>query len=161
MTPQEHFNLIGSKIGLHRPDCVRIGLMFENNRKKKPGIHFEIIPMIDVMMILVIFLAIMAFLPGIHNAIPTTLPKGASVSEVDNRDILITRTAEELAVNDQTVASPSELIALVQQEQGGDETRRVVIAAEETLPYEEVVQLLSALQAAGIRNVALATSAQE
>lgn len=135
--------------------------MFENNRKKKPGIHFEIIPMIDVMMILVIFLAIMAFLPGIHNAIPTTLPKGASVSEVDNRDILITRTAEELAVNNQTVASPSELIALVQQEQGGDQTRRVVIAAEETLPYEEVVQLLSALQAAGIRNVALATSAQE
>lgn len=135
--------------------------MFENNRKKKPGIHFEIIPMIDVMMILVIFLAIMAFLPGIHNAIPTTLPKGASVSEVDNRDILITRTAEELAVNNEPVSSPSELIARVQQEQEGDETRRVVIAAEETLPYEEVVQLLSALQAAGIRNVALATSDQE
>lgn len=135
--------------------------MFENNRKKKPGIHFEIIPMIDVMMILVIFLAIMAFLPGIHNAIPTTLPKGASVSEVDNRDILITRTAEELAVNNEPVSSPSELIARVQQEQEGDDTRRVVIAAEETLPYEEVVQLLSALQAAGIRNVALATSDQE
>lgn len=135
--------------------------MFENNRKKKSGIHFEIIPMIDVMMILVIFLAIMAFLPGIHNAIPTTLPKGASVSEVDNRDILITRTAEELAVNNEPVSSPSELIARVQQEQEGDETRRVVIAAEETLPYEEVVQLLSALQAAGIRNVALATSDQE
>ncbi len=135
--------------------------MFENNRKKKPGIHFEIIPMIDVMMILVIFLAIMAFLPGIHNAIPTTLPKGASVSEVDNRDILITRTAEELAVNNEPVSSPSELIARVQQAQEGDDTRRVVIAAEETLPYEEVVQLLSALQAAGIRNVALATSDQE
>ena len=135
--------------------------MFENNRKKKPGIHFEIIPMIDVMMILVIFLAIMAFLPGIHNAIPTTLPKGASVSEVDNRDILITRTAEELAVNNEPVSSPSELIARVQQEQEGDDTRRVVIAAEETLPYEEVVQLLSAPQAAGIRNVALATSDQE
>lgn len=135
--------------------------MFENNRKKKPGVHFEVIPMIDIMMILVIFLAIMAFLPGIHNAIPTTLPKGASVSEVDNRDILITRTSEELAVNNQPVASPSELIARVQQEQGGDDTRRVVIAAEETLPYEDVVQLLSALQAAGIRNVALATSDQE
>lgn len=135
--------------------------MFENNRKKKPNIHFEIIPMIDVMMILVIFLAIMAFMPGIHNAIPTTLPKGASVSPVDNRDILITRTANELTVNNQAVASPSELIARVQQEQGGDETRRVVIAAEETLPYEDVVQLLSALQAAGIRNVALATSDQE
>lgn len=117
--------------------------------------------MIDVMMILVIFLAIMAFLPGIHNAIPTTLPKGASVSQVDNRDILITRTANELSVNNQSVASPSELIARVQQEQAGDETRRVVIAAEETLPYEDVVQLLSALQAAGIRNVALATSDQE
>ncbi len=134
--------------------------MFENNRKKKPAIHFEIIPMIDVMMILVIFLAIMAFLPGIHNAIPTTLPKGADVSEVDNLDILITRTSDILSVNNQEVASPSELIARVQQEQDGDPNRRVVIAADEQLPYEEVVKLLSALQAAGIRNVALATSDQ-
>ena len=132
--------------------------MFNNSRKKKPGIHFEIIPMIDVMMILVIFLAIMAFLPGIHNAIPTTLPKGQTVSPVDQQDILVTLTAEGLSVNNLAVATPAEMIARVQQEQGGDSERRVVIAADESLSYESVVQLLSALQGAGLRNVALATS---
>ncbi|MEZ0373953.1 MAG: biopolymer transporter ExbD, partial [Candidatus Sericytochromatia bacterium] len=60
-----------------------MGLMFRETRKHKPRkIHFEIIPMIDVMMILVLFLSVMAFLPQVQSAIQTDLPESGSDNEV-------------------------------------------------------------------------------
>lgn len=133
--------------------------MFSNQRKKKPGVHFEIIPMIDVMMILVLFLAVMAFLPQIQSAISTRLPSSASSDEVSVDDVLVSINQEGMFVGSEAKADLPGIIAGVQAAQEGDIERRVVIAADANLQYESVAQLLSALQEVGIRNVALATEA--
>ncbi|MBC7473352.1 MAG: biopolymer transporter ExbD, partial [Candidatus Sericytochromatia bacterium] len=44
-------------------------------RKRREKITFEVIPLIDVMIVLCLFFAIAAFLPQVQNAIDTKLPK--------------------------------------------------------------------------------------
>lgn len=129
-------------------------------RKKKKGIHFEIIPMIDVMMIMVIFLAVMAFLPQVQSAIQTNLPGSGAQDQVSAEDILVTMNADgAVYVNDEAVTQ-NMLVSAIQAQMQENPQRRVVIAADKALAYEYIVMLLSALQQADIRNVALATEAQ-
>lgn len=129
-------------------------------RKKKKGIHFEIIPMIDVMMIMVIFLAVMAFLPQVQSAIQTNLPGSGAQDQVSAEDILVTMNADgAVYVNDEAVTQ-NMLISAIQAQMQENPQRRVVIAADKALAYEYIVMLLSALQQADIRNVALATETQ-
>lgn len=136
--------------------------MFSNNRKSKKSIHFEIIPMIDVMMILVLFLAVMAFLPTVQSAIQTDLPKSGTKDKVSAEDLLVNiNKTGGYSVNHEDVGSFSEVLPAVQANMQDDDERRIVIAADKSLNYEIVVQLLSSLKEAGFRNVALATEAKK
>lgn len=113
--------------------------------------------MIDVMMILVLFLAVMAFLPQVQNTIQTDLPGAEDIEdEVTKDDIMVTLESDGTFVNEVSVSN-NELISRIRQEMGGNEKRRVVIAADKNLPYEQVVALLARLQKENLRNVALAT----
>lgn len=137
--------------------------MFNNKgQKKRRGIHFEIIPMIDVMMILVLFLSVMAFLPQVQSAIQTDVPESGASDEVTADDVMITMKVDGNFVADETIpVSESELIPKVKQIIGTNTKRRVVIAADKNLPYEKVVAVLAQLQASGLRNVALATEKKQ
>lgn len=135
--------------------------MFSNGRRqRRKEVKFEIIPMIDVMMILVLFLAVMAFLPSVQSAIQTNLPSSGSQDAVSMEDVMLTINASgSIFVNESSVTQSS-LVAEVQKALKGNPKRRVVLAADKVLAYEYVVQMLSALRKAGIRNVALATEAE-
>lgn len=128
-----------------------------SSRKRKKSIHFELIPMIDVMMILVLFLAIMAFLPQVQSALQTDLPGSNGDDKVSMEDLLVSiNETGGVFVGDRSVTMNS-LVSEVQREMGDNASRRVVIAADKSLAYEYVVSILSALRNVGIRNVALAT----
>jgi biopolymer transport protein ExbD len=134
--------------------------MFSNGRsRRRKEVRFEIIPMIDVMMILVLFLAVMAFLPSVQSSIQTNLPGSGAQDAVSMEDVMITlNDSATVFVNGRTVTAGT-LIAEVQREIQGNPQRRVVIAADKNLPYEQVVNILGLLRKASIRNVALATEA--
>lgn len=136
--------------------------MFSNGgkRRHKPkGIHFEIIPMIDVMMILVLFLSVMAFLPQVQSSISVDPPDSGSSEEVTADDIMLTIEAGGgISVGDKVGLSDAEVIPAIQEMMGNDTDRRVVINADRGLQYEAIVKWLSELQKAKIGNVALATS---
>lgn len=135
--------------------------MFNSSRKRsRKEIRFEIIPMIDVMMILVLFLAVMAFLPSVQSSIQTNLPGSGASDAVSIEDVMITiNQSGTLFVNERAVTAAT-LITEVQREMKGNLQRRVVIAADRDLAYEYVVQILSLLRKSKIRNVALATEAE-
>jgi biopolymer transport protein ExbD len=136
--------------------------MFSNGRKqRRKEVRFEIIPMIDVMMILVLFLAVMAFLPSVQSAIQTNLPGSGSEDPVSMEDIMLTiNSSGTIFVNERSVTNVS-LVPEVQKALKGNLKRRVVLAADKELAYEYVIQMLSALRKAGIKNVALATEPEQ
>ena len=135
--------------------------MFNNsNKKRRSGIHFEIIPMIDVMMILVLFLSVMAFLPQVQNTIQTDLPSSSSESEVTDEDVMMEIREGGIFIDDRSL-SDSEIIPLLKEKIGDNKDKRIVIAADKGLPYEQVVKWLSKLQKEDLRNVALETEKEE
>lgn len=135
--------------------------MFNKSRPAKKTVRFELIPMIDIMMILVLFLAVMAFMPQIQSALQTDLPSSSSNDEVSVEDIVVNINATGNISIGEHSATVNELVPELQRQMKGDNKRRIVIAADKSLPYEQVVRILEALRKAEIQNVALATEKAE
>lgn len=141
--------------------------MFDNQRKHKPrGIHFEIIPMIDVMMILVLFLSVMAFLPQVQSSIKPDVPKGGTDNELSGDDVIVSLkivpgTGQvELRLNDEPLAD-SDLVPRIKDLIKDKPQTKVAIAADKTISYDQVIQLLLKFKREKISNVVLATAKSE
>ena len=134
--------------------------MFNKRKRTVKKIHFELIPMIDVMMILVLFLAIMAFLPQLQGGLNTELPSGGASSELSAEDLVITINNSGVIYVGERSVTFSSLVDAVEEQLKNNEKRSVVIAADKSLSYEQVIKVLNALQVAHIENVALATERQ-
>lgn len=114
--------------------------------------------MIDVMMILCLFLAVMAFLPQVRTSIQAQLPS-ASSAEQTPPSITVDLTKEGLAI-DQTPIGPDALEQRVQAEVQKNPETSFVIAADKNLPYEQVMNLLDRIKSSGAKHIALAATKQ-
>lgn len=114
--------------------------------------------MIDVMMILCLFLAVMAFLPQVHTAIAAQLPQ-ASSAEQTPPSVTIDLTKDGLAIDEKPV-SPDDLTAQVQAELAKNPETSFVIAADKNLSYEQVMNLLDRVKSSGAKHIALAATKQ-
>lgn len=126
----------------------------QSRRDRVP--RFELIPMIDVMMILTIFLAVMAFLPQVRTSITANLPQASSATETPpSATIELTREGIKL---DDKVMNPDELTAAVQAAVAKNPDTSFVIAADKALPYEQVIGLLDRVKSSGAKKIALAAT---
>lgn len=126
----------------------------QSRRERVP--RFELIPMIDVMMILCLFLAVMAFLPQVRTSIQAQLPQ-ASSAEQTPPSVTIDLTREGIAI-DQKPLSADALTAAVQDEVAKNPETSFVIAADKSLPYEQVMNLLDRVKSSGAKRIALAAT---
>lgn len=125
-----------------------------NKRERVP--RFELIPMIDVMMILTIFLAVMAFLPQVRTSIQAQLPQASNADETPP-SATIELTKDGLELEDKPLSPDAlepEIAAILKK---NPETS-FVIAADKRLPYEDVISLLNRVKGAGAKRIALATA---
>lgn len=128
----------------------------QSRRQRVP--RFELIPMIDVMMILTIFLAVMAFLPQVQHSIQAQLPQASTATETPP-SVTIELTRQGLSV-DEKGQTPDSLVALVREAIAKNPETSFVIAADKDLPYEQVISLLDRVKASGAKRIALATAKQ-
>jgi biopolymer transport protein ExbD len=112
--------------------------------------------MIDVMMILCLFLAVMAFLPQVRTSIQAQLPE-ASSAEQTPPSITIDLTKDGLAM-DQQPLSPDALTDAIKAALAKDPETSFVIAADKSLPYEQVMNLLNRVRSSGAKKIALAAN---
>lgn len=126
----------------------------QSRRTRVP--RFELIPMIDVMMILTIFLAVMAFLPQVRTSITAQLPQASNAEETPP-SMTIELTREGLKLDDQRT-DPDALVAAIQAEVAKNPDTSFVIAADKALPYELVIDLVDRVKGSGAKRIALATT---
>ena len=126
----------------------------QSRRERVP--RFELIPMIDVMMILTIFLSVMAFLPQVRTSIEAQLPQASSATETPP-SATIELTREGISLDDK-VLRPDELTKAVADAVAKNPDTSFVIAADKALPYEQVIGLLDRVKGAGAKKIALAAT---
>ena len=128
-----------------------------------PGYHLPItkvnvVPIIDVSLVLVIILLVTAPLMSVAD-LPVDLPQARSRDSEDERNISITLSSTgALAVDDEVVTTDG-LPAVLQTHlaKAGDKDVLVVVRADSGAPYTEVQKLLEEARDAGATHLAIAT----
>ncbi len=115
------------------------------------------VPFIDVMLVLLIIFMVTA--PLITTGVVDLPTVGKSQQRPSSVIEVIVGTDEKLRLRvDQQEPAPitlQQLAARVREKQGGDASVPVVISADKSVRYENVVRVMDTLQRAGVRRVGL------
>lgn len=127
-------------------------------RRRRTLAEMNMVPFIDVMLVLLIIFMVSAPLitPGVVD-LPTV---GKSKQQPQHVIEVVIAKDESIKLRydnkDSGTATMASLRQRVQSLQGGDENTPVVISADKSLKYELVVKAMDMLQRAGIQRVGLA-----
>lgn len=119
--------------------------------------EINVTPFVDVMLVLLIIFMVAA--PMLTVGVPVDLPRtaaGALPSEQEE-PLTISLTADGLVTLQTTEVSADELIPRLQAIAAERTEDRVFLRADGVIPYERVVQVMGALNAAGFHNIGLVT----
>lgn len=131
--------------------------MVRSRRPRRLSIRFELIPMIDVFMIISLFLAVMAFLPQISDSLKAELPKSAT-SEKTPPSLVVQLALDGRIYFEDRVVEPLVLQERLKAALAEKPDTAVIVAADKKIPYEQVVNLIDQLKLSGVKRMALATS---
>ena len=129
-------------------------------RARKTINQINVVPYIDVMLVLLVIFMITAPLvnPGVID-LPSvgksSLPPELPLEVVIKADAsLLLRERSKTAASERAV-STAELVAALQQKQKTNPDQAVVIAADKNVRYEEVLKIMDELQKQNVRKVGL------
>jgi biopolymer transport protein ExbD len=126
-------------------------------RKRRERIYFEVIPLIDIMMVLVLFFSIVAFLPHSKNIIKTSLPKSENNQKLedDNNAYIVSIDKNQVIRFNNKILSINELKDILKSRKYINKT--ILLAADKELQYQKVINFLDILKENGNENVGLLT----
>jgi biopolymer transport protein TolR len=132
-------------------------------RHRVPGYHLPItkvnvVPMIDVSLVLVIILLVTAPLMSVAD-LPVDLPQASTREAEDERNVSITLSSTGALAVDEEIVTRETLRGVLQRQlaQSGNDNVLVVVRADSGAPYATVHQLLEDARAAGATRLAIAT----
>jgi biopolymer transport protein ExbD len=116
--------------------------------------EINVTPFIDVMLVLLIIFMVAAPLATVD--VPVNLPSAtAEPAARPEKPIFVTFKADRsLAIGDEAVTRES-LGSVLDTATGADRTQRVLLRADQALPYGDVMQLMNLLRSTGYLKVAL------
>ncbi|ANG62397.1 protein TolR [Marinobacterium aestuarii] len=131
-------------------------------RKRKLNAEINVVPYIDVMMVLLVIFMVTA--PMLTQGVDVQLPK-ASADPVDSKDsepLIVTVDAEgQYYINiggaDQSVVSAEDVGERVQKVLAANPDKMLLVKGDKRVEYDKVVGLMVLLQQAGAPSVGLVT----
>jgi biopolymer transport protein TolR len=140
--------------------------MNSNRRAKKRLMHeINVVPYIDVMLVLLIIFMVTA---PLMNPGQIDLPQIGKSSAVSTAPLeVIIRKDASLALRDharegkESSVTRTELLAILKTRKGVEADQAVVISADKSVRYEEVINVMDMLQQQHIKKVGLLTQAKD
>jgi biopolymer transport protein ExbD len=136
----------------------------ENERKNPPeeDPEFQIAPMIDILLVLLVFFMSISSTEVLQSNREIALPiakDGKAASKNNPGQVIINVTWVALnnigaiEVNDKKYAQPSEIVPALQRAIAANPLARVLVRADKAVRYEYLRTLLQAVGASGVANV--------
>jgi len=128
-------------------------------RANKPMSEINVTPFVDVMLVLLIIFMVAA--PLLTVGVPIELPETAAtpLPQREEEPLTIALTAEGVVVLGETEVPYNTLVTKLTAVAGERLDARVFLRADGAVPYDRVMQVMGALNAAGFRNIGLVTDA--
>ncbi len=119
--------------------------------------EINVTPFVDVMMVLLIIFMVAAPLQVV--GVPVELPRTAAPSLPTEQEepLTVTLTAEGVTMIQTTEVAQDEIVPRLMAVLTERTSDRVFVRADGAVPYARVVQVMGALNAAGITNIGLVT----
>lgn len=125
-------------------------------RNRRERVYFEVIPLIDIMMVLVLFFSIAAFLPHSKNIIKTNLPKSENNEKLeDDNSYIVSVDKNQVIRFNNKILSINELKDTLKSKEYIDKT--ILLAVDKELQYQKVIDFLDILKENGNEKVGLLT----
>ncbi|MFC4667318.1 protein TolR [Seohaeicola nanhaiensis] len=126
-------------------------------RSSRPMAEINVTPFVDVMLVLLIIFMVAA--PLLTVGVPVDLPKtAASALPGDQEEPLTVTMTADGRIQIQTSDTPrDQLVAKLRAIAAERESDKVFLRADGAIPYENVMQVMGALNAGGFSNVGLVT----
>ena len=126
-------------------------------RRRRVRPYLDLTAMIDTVFNLLIFFAVTTSFVGARSGLPMRLPSARTAQPVPERVVLTLLPGHPVQVNGQAVALEQVGAALKRAAEGNLDTQ-VVVAADEKVPYSQLVAALDQVRLADFSRIALAAS---
>ncbi|GHF41952.1 protein TolR [Seohaeicola zhoushanensis] len=128
-----------------------------DRRASRPMADINITPFVDVMLVLLIIFMVAA--PLLTVGVPVELPKTAATAlPGDQEEPLTVTMMADGRIQIQTTETPrDELVGKLRAIAAERESDKIFLRADGSIPYENVMQVMGALNASGFSNVGLVT----
>jgi len=125
--------------------------------RTQPMAEINVTPFVDVMLVLLIIFMVSA--PLLTVGVPVELPKtAAGALPTEQEEPLVVSLTAEGAIVIQTTETPErEFLARLRGIAQERDSTKVFLRADGAIPYERVVQIMGALNAAGFDDIGLVT----
>ncbi len=130
-------------------------LLPRGRRRLRP--YLDLTAMIDAVFILLIFFAVTTTFAGARTGLALKLPSAKTASPVPTR-VSITLLPGQPARVGGRVVTAGRLGQAVTEAAKGDTDAQIVVAADEKVPYSQLVEALDEVRASGFHRIALAAN---
>ncbi len=119
--------------------------------------EINITPFVDVMLVLLIIFMVAAPLTTV--GVPVKLPETAATSLANEQEepLTVTITADGRLMIQTTQIAPDQLIGKLRAISSERQNNKIFLRADGAIPYEQVMQVMGALNAGGFRDIGLVT----
>ena len=126
-------------------------------RRAQPMAEINVTPFVDVMLVLLIIFMVAA--PMLTVGVPLQLPKTAAnaLASEQEEPLTISMTAEGGIAIQNTLVAREEFIGKLRAIAAERSSDKVFLRADGAIRYEDVVQIMGALNAGGFSNIGLVT----
>ena len=139
----------------------------KKGRKEVEAVHlgFQIAPMIDVVFVIMLFFMVMAGAVQVEHELnlklPGNIPPGTPVTAIEETQIRVLDNGQIL-LNEDPIGEPEDvkltnlavtMVKLAESSKVAGSEIVVTIMADETAPYQRVINVLNALSISKIKNV--------
>ncbi len=125
--------------------------MARKARRQQIGVHVDMTPMVDIMMLLVIFFMMTTAFVTVYPGFAINLPQASAEKQAEKQLVVLIAKDGRIAVNGQPVAK-EELAASV----SGTGKTTVSIQADKEASHGRVVEVMDEIHKAGVTKLAIA-----
>ncbi len=123
---------------------------------EEPHARLEIVPMIDIMMFLLVFFVMIALRMIPDAGVQMQLPGASTAQQMPSTQVVIAIDAQDQIHIQDSVYTVDSLQSYLQGVKK-DANTNVVIAADKTINFQQVMDVMDAVRRTGITDVGLAT----
>ncbi|MBA49542.1 MAG: ExbD/TolR family protein [Paracoccus sp. (in: a-proteobacteria)] len=135
----------------------RISRRKSGRRRNAPMSEINVTPFVDVMLVLLVIFMVAA--PLMTAGVPLNLPRTAAtaVPTEPEEPLVISIPAEGQITLMNNPLADNQIVARLRAVLAERQSDRIFLRADGTIPYARVVQVMGALNAAGLTNIVLVT----